>query len=284
MAVSLSYFKTRTRVAPDWVITNWLKRRNTGFILGEPKRACKSWLLLNLAWELSEGKPAWGIKHTKDGYLFPTSRPMRTVYFTQEDTDDDFHDRALLHFSRGREDNDRLWISTKDLSRIFTSPAGRAALSRELDDVVAKAGPIDLIILDPMRRMHDGNENDSQVISAMFTEIDKYHNRYNCATIFAHHTIKPPRDSMSTFDMTSPQAGRGSGDIYGGGDAFIVVKPVNVGRGRPSRLRRHLELHFETKRAQPLEPVRMVVDFSTGSSEFEGFLTGRKGEDEGESE
>ena len=148
----VGYFKTRSRPVPDWIIPGWLKRGNTGFIIGQPKRACKSWLLLNLAWDLSEGKPVWSVIHTKHGAVFEPPRPMRVVYFSQEDTEDDVQDRTDILMGAGRLPNDRFWIVPKNLLLCLDEPKGLDAIQGELDAVVHEAGPIDLVMFDPMRR------------------------------------------------------------------------------------------------------------------------------------
>ena len=274
MPLSISHFQTRVRTEPDWIIKGWLKRQNTAFILGEPKRACKSWLLLNLAWDLSEGKPIWGVKHSKEGFIFVPPRPMRTVYFMQEDTEDDAHDRLLCCFKGGRTCNDNLWLVPKNLKIRVDDPAGLNLIQNELDSVVQNAGPIDLVMFDPMRRMHYKSENDSDVIAGLWRTLDGIHQRYNCATLFAHHIIKPTGDTSKWFDKTSPFIARGSGDIYGGGDAFANVVPKAL-RGQ-TRQHRGLEIHFESKRGKPLSPIFLRVHFETGSVEFRNFVVGRE--------
>ena len=66
----------------DWIIPRLLSRRNTGFMCGVPKKAHKSWLLLNLAWDL--GIWPWSkTNHRAKEYIHPhpIARPMRVVYF-----------------------------------------------------------------------------------------------------------------------------------------------------------------------------------------------------------
>lgn len=288
MAKSLAELKARVRPAPDWVIPGLLKRGNTLFLVGAPKRACKSWLMLDAAWSLAEGKPVWGIR-TPDRVvggqlqagraLFEPSRPMRSVYLTQEDTEDDIHDRVMAHFGAGRPENDRLHIVPKNLRITLDSEAGRAELQRELDEVRANFGCIDLVMLDPFRRMHHGDENDSMVIARIWEVLDRVHKRYGCATMISHHTVKPPTD-RSSYDPTDPFVARGSGDIYGGGDAFITIVPRKLTNDPPTR---KLSMHFESKRGRPLPPAMLKVHFGTGAVEYLGVGWERKtAEEDGE--
>lgn len=260
MALSLADFETRTIAPADWIIPGLLTRQNTGFIMGQPKKATKSWLLLAAGWDLSEGKAVWGIP------AFKPERPMRTVYFTQEDSEDNIHSRIKAHFGSGRKANDRLWIVPKNLAIKLDVKAGQDLIQAELDQVREEAGDVDLVMFDPMRRIHDGNENDSDTIAKIWTVIDRIHRRYGCATIISHHITKPPANRES-YDPTDPYNGRGSGDIYGGGDAFVVVVP---GPMAVDRLSRRVTTYFESKREQQLPPAVLEVGFGTGQVKWLG--------------
>lgn len=278
---SLGELKARVRPQPDWVIPGLLKRGNTAFIIGAPKRAVKSWLMLAAAWDLSEGLPVWAIKKSDGEFLFKPTREMRTVYFTQEDTEDDVHDRVMAHFATGRPENDRVWIVPKNLRIAFDSQAGRDEIQAELDYVRETAGRIDLVMFDPLRRMHHGDENDSAVIAEIWRVLDRVHQRYGCATMISHHTVKPPQgEGKMFFDASDPFTARGSGDIYGGGDAFMTIVPRTLTNDPPAR---KVEMHFESKRGRPLPPAMLKVHMDTGAVEYMGAAwPKKKGEEDTE--
>lgn len=279
MPFSLNYFKTRQRTAPDWVIPNLLKRKNTLILMGEPKRACKSWLLLNMGWQLSNHLPVWDIRHTKDGPLFKPFQPLRVVYFAQEDAEDDIHDRVDLLLKAGAKPNDRMWFVPKNLANVFDNPNGMSSIMRELAAIEKDSGPIDLVLFDPMRRMHNKSENDSENIAVIWQRLHEIHERFNCATVLTHHLNKPPKDKKnSSFDPSSPHAARGSGDIFGGGDAFINVVEYKM-KGQTQGVR-YLTLYFETKRAKALYPAKIELNFETGFVQFIGLNFGRPPKEE----
>ena len=275
MPLPLSYFDTYQRSEPDWVIKHLLKRKNTLFTMGRPKRACKSWAMLNGLWQLSEGQPLWGIERVREGPLLTPPRPLRCIYFSQEDTIDDLNDRITLLRGAGWQTNRNIYFVPKNLKLSFDE-LGLPLLMSEINQA-AQDGPIDLVGFDPMRRMYRGNENDSETIAGLWKVLDTVHERFNCSTWFNHHIVKPPRDSNSSWDETSPFAGRGSGDIYGGGDAFINIVQRHT-RGRPKNMRL-LDFHFETKRGGELSPVTLNVNFLTGELSFVGFCEGRGAKD-----
>ena len=261
MAINVIDLSSKVLPTDDWIVNGLLTRRNTGFVMGQPKKASKSWLLLSAAWSLSEGLPLWGVP------TLTTPRPMRSVYFTQEDPEADIQKRVLAHINGGgRKPNDRLWIVPKNLNIKLDTKQGRDLIARELDQV-AKVGPIDLVMFDPMRRMHDGEENDSATIAKLWHYIEALHNDYGCATLISHHTVKPPSD-RSEWDPTDPYHGRGSGDIYGGGDAFVMVVPGPL--APDGKAWRRVSVHFESKRGEQLPHAELKVWFRTGQVEYLG--------------
>jgi RecA-family ATPase len=156
------------------------------------------------------------------------------------------------------------------------SENGVRLIENELD-AAAQARPLDLIILDPLRRVLQGDESNSERIAEVWRTVDVWSQKFNCSFIVAHHVVKPPRDKGSNYDPSSPYVSRGSSDIYAGADAFINVVP-RTQRGQPTK-GRLLELHFTTKRSREISPVRVRVNFETGGVEFVEFLNGRDGDD-----
>lgn len=268
---TLTSLAARPRTTPDWVIQNLLKRRNKGFLIGQPKRACKSWLLLNMAWDLSEGKPLWGISHSKTGALFIPPRPLTVVYFSQEDAEDDIQDRMDLIIRAGRVTNDRVFIVPKDLSLSVTEDSGRKSVRAHLAGLPNKP---DLILLDPMRRFHTGDENSSENMVKLWHNLDLLLEEFDCSAFFAHHIIKPPTKADDVRDKTSPYNARGSGDIYGAGDCFAMVVPA---LGRPPADGSHnLRLYFETKRGPTPPAADVSVSLDTGLVTFKKLVAGPK--------
>jgi RecA-family ATPase len=249
----------------DWIIPHVLKRGNTGFVIGRPKKACKSWLLLNLGWDLSTGSNCWGVTHSRDGDLLVPKRPMRVCYFSQEDTESDLYDRYKLMAAAGRVPNLNFWYQPKNMELMLDNGPGELKIMGVLEQMK----PVDLVMLDPMRRMHAYDENDSEHMARIWRSVNNIEKRFNCACLFSHHVVKPSDHSAAESD---PYSARGSGDIFGGADAFINVVPRSV-RGNPNkgRLTQPVTCHFEIKRGRPLVPIDLTVDFQTGLVNFDGF-------------
>lgn len=250
----------------DWIIPHILKRRNIGFIIGRPKKAAKSWLLFNLGWDLATGNNCWQVTRERDGELLVPPRPMRVCYFSQEDTESDLYDRFKLMVAAGRIPTDNFWYEPKNLSLMLDNGEGE----RNIMNVLEKAAPVDLVMFDPMRRMHAFNENDSEHMSRFWRSVNNIEQKFNCSCLFSHHVVKPTKDSAAESD---PFAARGSGDIFGGADMFISVVPKKqAGNPNKGNLIQPLTLHFVSKRGKPLSPIEVTVDFQTGLVNFNGFV------------
>jgi RecA-family ATPase len=268
-AIRMIDIRNKPRSEPDWIIPGLLKRENVMFMIGAPKLG-KSWLLLHLACDLASGEPVWHIADYRGKPTFQAPRPMRVLYFAQEDTQDDLQDRLLV---LNRELPDNLWAMPKDLGLLLDTPEGVQQTESIIAGVHAEMGGLDLVIFDPFRRVLRGDENSSAVTASLWRQLDEWGRKFKTAFLFAHHIAKPPKDKDARFDETSPFAGRGSGDIFGGADAFVNV--VEQGKRTELAHRLPLRLHFKSKRAAPVAPVNLVLDIPNGAIEFLGFATGR---------
>lgn len=270
MALSLIDYKKRKWVEPDWVIPQWLTRQNTGFIFGEPKLACKSWLLLNMAWDLSEGKAVWDLPQTRGKpALMRPKREMRVVYFSLEDTENNIHSRVKMFFDAGRAENDRLWFVSKNMEMTIDNIKGQNLITQELE-IARKSGPIDLIAFDTARALHFRDENSSEIWAKIYKALNFYQARYNAATILTHHMIK---STAENYDASNPAYSRGSGHIFGGADAFINVVPLNP-KETGVKIKKQ-RLYFTSRRALAITPLTVNVNLNNGRALFEGFRTGR---------
>jgi hypothetical protein len=227
---------------------------------GPPKKGNKSWAILNFLWDIAEGLPIWGATKNDHGRLAPRwvpKHPMRCIYFSQEDTQDDLEDRVTILLGAGRQRSENLWGVPKDLTMKFDDDKGWSKILRNIDAIVDKTGGVDVIAFDPMRRFHNGDENSSEAIQILWERRDELDKRYNCSTLFAHHVKKPSEKS----DSSDSYAGRGSGDIVGAADLIITAVPAAK---HTKRSFHDVMYHFECKRTKPIAPMTFRMDFKTG--------------------
>ena len=256
----------------DWIIPGVLQRANSLMLVGEPKRASKSWLGLNLTLDLADATNVWRVEHSRSGPLFLPPKPRRVLYISQEDTERNLQDRVEKIARAGRNIPDGAYFLAKDLDARLDSVAGL----QHIEDAILSIAPVDVLVLDPMRRFHGWDENSSQEMALLWRALGTLVERHKVAPIILHHIVKPSGDF---FDPSSPHAGRGSGDIWAGADGQINVVPRKR-KGWPDKHANELTLHFELKRAIPPPPISLRINLDTGLVEFEGFEGKRQREEE----
>jgi len=269
VGVSVADLAAMQTNATDWIISNLLPRQNLMILAGEPKRSCKSWLVLNLAWDLSEAKPVWNVEHSKRGGVFSVSKPMRSLYFAQEDSLADAKMRIDAMIQAGRAPTKDVFIYPKDPALTLSTPEGVERICEIANDFA----PLDVLIFDPLRNCHTGDENDSAAVARILRSTACLQQTLNCSVILVHHERKPSRDSRAREDRTSPYALRGSTALYGGADAIVMAVACPMRANAPNEHR--LSLSFTVKRAPSLAAVNLNVDTSSGSVSFAGFGLGR---------
>lgn len=165
----------------------------------------KSFLALDIAISLSTGCAV------ADG-LFPASAPGRVVYLAGEESD-----RLLAERLRGTLDlASRNKLDPKNL--ILLPLAGedcrlvsQGAPTDLLSELKERAQGSRLIIVDPIRRFHDGDENDSSAMTRLVVVLETLAKHTGAAVLALHHTNR-----ASASDGGSQHASRGSTALVDG--------------------------------------------------------------------
>lgn len=224
---------------PDWLIEGLWARQGVGVVGGHPKLG-KTWVALELALAIASGQPCFG--------RFPVLDRGHVLVYCVEDGKQRVRDRVEgLCAARG-VDFDRLaigWIDSTDLA--LDRPSDQARLHATVERNRAKA-----IVLDPLVRLHLGDENSSQDVSRLLRYLRTLQQRHGTAVILVHHTRKAAAAEHG-------QALRGSGDVHAWGDSNLYLNKTKEHwtlsaehRSHPSLADLHLRLAGE--------PPRIVVD------------------------
>lgn len=144
-------------------------------------------------------------------------------------------------------------IDAKEIDITFMEAAAmRLDIVKERKDLLEKVLEYDVVVIDPLRRVHGADENDSQAMSNIYNDFRQWSNRHRKTIILLHHT---PKIGIDT-DMSRIAAWfRGSTDL-----PAILDTAQYVDRG-----------HFSTKnkipydiqlirqgRFPPMEPLKIV--------------------------
>ncbi len=191
---------------PRWLIADLWVGEGVGIIGAAPK-SYKTWIALEMALAVSSGTPCFG------RFGVPEAGPV--IAFFAEDSLAAIRERILaVCIARGL-----------DLERLPFHLVSSSTLrldSREdqerLRDVIAQIRPR-LVVLDPLVRLHAGDENDSGHIGRLLGFLRSLQRDFGTAIVLTHHNRK-------THSIGAPegQGLRGSGDLHAWTDTGLFLR------------------------------------------------------------
>lgn len=202
----------KERKPTPWLVRGLLIEGGVSMIAGEPKTT-KSWLALDIALCVASGEKVIG------EFAVPT--PRKAAYFFAEDQEDSIINRVRA-FAAGRNLD-----PARFAANAYIQPRGEHLDLLKDEDVawvVASArmlGPIGLLVLDPLRDIHRGKENESDDMSEVMGRARVIASLLSCTVLVVHHAKKPDKGAD---DQRAGNALRGSSAIYGTLDALMTFK------------------------------------------------------------
>lgn len=219
-----------THASTSWLVDGLWADQAVGFIGGMPK-AGKTWLALELAVAVASGRPCLG--------HYRVHERGHVLLYAAEDTAQAIKHRTLgIARARGIEDPTRLAVG------LITAPQlrlDRAEHQQRLEATVAALGPR-LLVLDPLVRLHDADENSAAEISRMLAFLRHLQRDHGVAIILVHHIRK-------SASAQPGQALRGSGDLHAWSDSNLYLL----------RRKGRTELHAEHRSHPPPPPVIVEI-------------------------
>jgi hypothetical protein len=195
---------------PEWMIEGLWGAEAVGIIGGEPKQG-KTFVALDMAIAVATGAPC--LRH------FPTRRTGPVLLYAAEDSH-----RVLCQRLRGIAAAAGVDFETLDI-HILTAPTlriDRADQQRMLRATVARLRPA-LLSLDPLVRLHAGDENVSREMAALLGYLRSLQREFHTAVVLVHHARK------NAAHERGGQALRGSSDLHAFGDSNIFVRRNSKG-------------------------------------------------------
>lgn len=224
-----------------WLIEDLWAAEAVGCVGGLPKQG-KTWLGLEMAVAVASGKPCLG--------RFKVPNPGVVLVFCAEDAAHEVRARvAGISKARGI-DFDRLavgWIGVPDL--LLDDVTHRRRLAMTLAEVKPK-----LLVLDPLVRLHRGNENSAEEISDLLGFLRGLQREHHVAIVLVHHVRKSGASDPGT-------ALRGSGDLHAWGDSNLYLVKRE---GRPTVVVEHRANRAPAPFVVKLDgdPARLTIDDS----------------------
>jgi len=211
-----------------WLIEQLWTAGAVGF-LGAPPKHYKTWLAMEMAVSVASGAPCLG--------SFPVPSPGPVLLYAAEDSASAVRERleALALHHRVELDRLALWVITADSLRL-----DRSDDREKLEATVARFQPR-LLVLDPLVRLHQLDENASGPMAALLGFFRSLQRKTGAAIALIHHTRKNP--AVAGYSL------RGSSDFYAWTDSFLQLQ----------RRRGQLTLTAEHRSAPPFGPVAIEL-------------------------
>ncbi len=205
---------------PAWLVKQLLLEGGIGIIGAEPKSA-KTWLAASLALAVATGKPALGYEH------YTTNTTSQNVaYFYTEDMRDAIKSRVRSLLSG-------MGLGIETVSKTFhAQPRGRKIdITSEIDlaRIIASVrliesthGPLKLLVLDPLRNIHSGEEDKADSMTPVFENLKMIGTILNCTILVVHHARKTNQSGKTR----GGQMLRGSSAVHGFVDSGIYLSDL----------------------------------------------------------
>lgn len=173
--------------------------------------------------------------------------PPKILYLCGEETKEVVNQRLAKYAKLQSVDDTRFRVDFMDAAamRLDLKPQRESLLQYLLDN------DYEMIVMDPMRRLHAANEDKSTDMAPIYNDIRKWSNRHGLTVVLVHHTGKIGEET----DMERIASWfRGSTDLAAILDTAMYVQRLTKGSVRVMRQGRY----------EPLPPF-VVNDHSDGA-------------------
>lgn len=232
-----SYKDIMEKPLPDipWVIEPLFAAGDRNLLYG-PWGSFKSWLLIDLGLHVAAGQNWLG--------FFEVSQ-ARPVLYIDEEMPEYVFKRRVKQLGQGAG------FGEADLPFQLLSKAGvtfdKSGAVNLLEALEKSQFMPEVVIVETLRRVLDGNENEAADISQFWRNIDPLI-QAGVVLVLSHHTHKPSKDgARSIRDQAS-----GSTDIMAGLDSALAVQPIVNASVRLT--------HVKSRAAEELSPFTICLE------------------------
>lgn len=204
---------------PPWVLPGWFREKSLTLI-SAPGGMGKSNFTQAMAISAAAGLPFLNDEKP--------SRPMRVVYFALDAPMWDYAHAARrivagLGVPASRiEPDDEEWTGGV-YWRFDPLLISDGSFKEVMEETANPHGVlVDLVVVDCLRTIHDGNENDSEVMAPVMRYFRRWAEQH-CAIMILHHSKKP-----GEFTGTGGDSARGSSAIHAAVDSHIVLREAKL--------------------------------------------------------
>jgi hypothetical protein len=253
----------RTFAKPTWLVQGLITDGGTGVIATLPKSG-KTWAGTEIAMAVATGTRAFGEFQC---------RKARTFYFYAEDDE-----RAVQARLRALATS-RAMTSEQATADMSLQPRGEyidVMADEDIADIVASVrwhGGADLVVLDPLRDIHSGEEDASGDMANVMKRLRVIGELLGCTVLVVHHNTKSPDRDRPGQNM------RGSGAIHGSIDSGIYFGELS-GDG-VHVLTNEVRTELKSARSAGVFDLTLTIqDGPDGTAERAGWAVSRKADRE----
>ena len=198
-----------------WLVNGLLPEAGVAVIAGEPK-AVKTWAAIELAMAIATATPAFGRYEARDR--------RRVALFMAEDSKRSLRTRLrVLAGTRNMDPAEAAdWMSIKCRGELNLLSPREVRYLIESCRAIPNLG---LLVLDPLRDLHNADENDSTAMAQVNRSLRGLRDAIGCSVLFVHHSAK---SSDATKDRRPGQKMRGSSAIHGAVDAGLYLTDTDT--------------------------------------------------------
>jgi hypothetical protein len=193
-----------------WLVRSIWSYRAVGFASGQPKVG-KTFFVADLALSVASNTPCLG--------TFPVEDPGPALVYFAEDPLPRIRDR-LVALAQLRD----VALARVPL-HVITAPSIRLDEPDDRDRLAATVARLRprLLVLDPLVRIHSGDENDARYIASLLGFLRHLSREYALAITVVHHMAKRQRRQLG-------QSLRGSSDLWAWADssAYLTRTPEQI--------------------------------------------------------
>jgi RecA-family ATPase len=214
----------------EWLIESLWGERCVG-VVGGPPKCCKSWLTLELAVSLASKTPCLG--------RYNPRRTGRVLLYAAEDSKAIVKQR-LESLCRARNvllSLLEIYLITENTMRLDKNDH-----QEKLRNTIMRLNP-DILILDPLVRLHHLDENSAPEVSLLLSYLRELERAFHLSILLVHHARKNGSSTNHGYSL------RGSGDIYAWCDCYIDLR----------RNGENLIMRIEHRSAKSPEPVSLML-------------------------
>lgn len=231
-------------LAPELI--SGVLRKGHKLLLAGPSKAGKSFMLMNLAICIAEGRPFLGLQCMQGKVLYINMEIDKATCIHR------FADIYKLN------EMECLCASNIDIWNLRGKAVPMDVLAPRLIHRAAKKGYI-AIILDPLYKVITGDENNASDMAKFCNQFDRICSELECSLIYCHHHSKGAQGHKSAIDRAS-----GSGVFARDPDALLdlmEINPKDVGYTLPEGATSAWRMSFTLREFPPMKSLETVFRY-----------------------